>query len=35
MRLWAVLAPRRRALMYRTLPSRLWDGFWAPQFPMN
>ncbi|HZC27404.1 MAG TPA: SDR family NAD(P)-dependent oxidoreductase, partial [Actinopolymorphaceae bacterium] len=29
------IAPRLMPLMYRTLPSRLWDGLWARQFPMN
>jgi NAD(P)-dependent dehydrogenase (short-subunit alcohol dehydrogenase family) len=29
------VAPRIMPLMYRLLPSRLWDGFWARQFPVT
>jgi hypothetical protein len=29
------VAPRLMPLMYRLLPSRLWDGFWARQFPVS
>jgi NADP-dependent 3-hydroxy acid dehydrogenase YdfG len=29
------IAPRIMPLMYRLLPSRMWDGFWARQFPVS
>jgi len=29
------VASRLMPLMYRTLPTQLWDAFWARQFPMN
>ncbi len=29
------VASRLMPLMYRMLPSRLWDAFWAHQFPMT
>lgn len=29
------VAPRVMPWMYRVLPSRMWDGFWARQFPVT